>query len=41
VRAGAVALALASDPLAAARFVAEVRAALRVLGGVARTLAGI
>ena len=40
LRAGAVALALASDPRAAARFVAEVRQALRVLGEVARTLAG-
>jgi len=41
LRPAAVALALASDPLAAARFVADVRRALRVLGEVARTLTGV
>lgn len=40
IRTGAVALALASDPRAAARFVADLRQALRVLGEVARMLAG-
>ncbi len=40
IRPAAVAIALASDPIAAARFVSEVRRALRSLGEVARTLAG-
>jgi hypothetical protein len=40
IRPAAVAIALASDPIAAARFVSDVRRALRSLGEVARTLAG-
>ena len=40
IRPAAVAIALASDPIAAARFVSEVRRALRSLGEVARTLSG-